>query len=139
MSVLINGKAYAHANIIPMIGGVVIHSITQISYGESQEKENQYGIGKRPVSRGQGPIKPDEVSIEMSMNDVEIIRDNAPNKSLLQIAPFDIPVVYNNGQRVIRDVIKNCEFTTDGRESAVDNKDIKKTFTLISSHVEFSK
>lgn len=139
MSVLINGKAYGHANIVPMIGGVVIHSLTAINYGETQEKENNFGIGTRPVSRGQGAIKPDEVSITISMNDVEVIRDNAPGKSLLRISAFDIPVIYNNGQRVIRDVIKNCEFTTDGRESNVDDKDLTRTFTLICSHIEFSK
>lgn len=136
-TILINGNAYAHANVTPLIGGVVIHSISSISYGEEQEKENNFGIGERPVSRGRGPIKPSEVSIEMSMNDVEAIRDSAPNGSLLQVAAFDIPVIFNNGQRVVQHTIKNAEFTNDGVESSTDSKDIKYTFSLVCSHIKF--
>jgi len=137
MSVLINGRAYAHANVTPIVGGTVLHSISSINYGEEQAKENNYGLGERPVSRGQGPIKPKEVTIEMSMNDVEALRDAAPNGSLLQIAAFDIPVIYNNGQRVVQHVIKNAEFTDDGVESTTDNTDIRRSFTLVCSHVKW--
>lgn len=137
MSILINGTAYAHANIIPIIGGVPVQSVSAISYGEDQEKEDNFGTGNRPHSRGRGPIKAKEVSITISMNEVERIRDAAPNGSLVQIPPFDIPITYNNGSRIVSHIIKNAEFTDDGVESNTGDKDIAKSFSLIASNVQW--
>lgn len=137
MSILINGTAYAHANIVPIIGGVPVQSISAISYGEDQEKEDNFGTGTRPHSRGRGAIRAKEVSITLSMNEVELIRDAAPGGSLLKIAPFDIPVTYDNGQRIVTHIIKNAEFTDDGVESNTGDKDISRSFSLVASHVQW--
>lgn len=139
MSVLINGTAYAHANITPIIGGVPVTSVSAISYGEDQDKQDNFGVGNRPHSRGRGPIIAKEVSMTISMNDVERIRDAAPGGSLVQLPPFDIPVTYNNGQRIITHVIKNAEFRDDGVESNQGDTDIAKSFVLIASHVDWGR
>lgn len=133
-NVLINGKAYDFTQVVVKIFGVNIASVSQINYTEEQAKENNYGTGIRPVSRGRGAIT-STCSLTMSMNDVEAIRDVAPDGSLLKLAPFDIEVSFLNDQKVVNHVIKNCEFTTDGVEAAQDDKDIKKSFDLLPSHI----
>lgn len=133
---LINGRAYSYVEVVVKIAGVEIPSVSKISYTEEQQKENNYGTGSRPVSRGIGKIEP-KASIEMSMNDVEAIRDVAPDGSLLKLPPFDIQVTFLNAQKVVTHVVKSCEFTNDGVEAGTDDKDIKKSFDLIPSHIVY--
>lgn len=131
---LINGQAYDFAQIIVNVMGVPIPSVTSIDYQEEQEKVDNYGAGNRPVSRGRGTIKA-TASIEMSMNDVEAIRDVAPDGSLVAIPAFDIVVVFGNPQNPVKHTIKNCEFKTDGVSGSVDDTDMTKSFDLITSHI----
>jgi hypothetical protein len=131
---LINGRAYSFVDVVVKIAGVPTPSVSKINYTEEQQKENNYGTGSRPVSRGAGKIEA-KASIEISMNDVEAIRDVAPNGSLLALPSFDIEVHFLNAQKVVTHVIKNCEFTTDGVEAGTDDKDIKMSFDLIPSHI----
>lgn len=133
-NVLINGKAYDFTQVVVKIFGVNIASVSQINYAEEQAKENNFGTGTRPVSRGRGAITP-TCSITMSMNDIEAIRDVAPDGSLLKVEPFDVEVSFLNDQKVVNHVIKNCEFLTDGVEAATEDKDLKKSFDLLPSHI----
>ena len=133
---LINGKAYDFTQIVVRILGVPVASISEINYKEDQEKEDNRGAGLRPVSRGYGGIKADG-SLTMSMNDIEALRDVAPNGSLLKLPPFDVKVTFLNAQKVVTHVLKNCEFLSDGVETSVDDKDIKKSFDLIISDIKW--
>lgn len=133
---LINGRAYDFTQILVKILGAPIASVSAISYTEEQTKENNFGAGSRPVSRGQGAINASG-SITLSMNDVEAIRDVALNGSLLKIEPFDIQVSYLNAQKVVTHILKNCEFMDDGVETSQDDKDIKRSFNLVISHINY--
>ena len=133
---LVNGTAFDFAQITANILGVPVASVSSITYTEEQEKVNNYGQGNRPVSRGQGVIEA-SASIEMSMNDVEAIRDVAPNGSLLQVPAFDIEVFFGNPQNPQTHVLKNCEFTSDGVETTQGDTDVKRTFDLVISHVVY--
>ncbi len=135
---LVNGKAYSYVDIVVKIAGINTPSVSKISYTEEQQKENNYGTGSRPVSRGEGKIEA-KASIEISMNDVEAIRDVAPDGSLLRLPPFDIQVTFLNSSKVVTHTIKNCEFTSDGVEAGVDDKDIKTSFDLIPSHILYRR
>jgi hypothetical protein len=133
---LINGKAYDFALITVVALGVPLPSVSDINYTEEQEKENNFGLGNRPVSRGQGAINASG-SLDISMNDIEALRDVAPNGSLLQVPAFDIVVVYGNPQKPVTNVLKNCEFIDDGVETTQNHKDVKRTFGLVISHVKY--
>lgn len=135
-TVLVNGRAYDFGQITLKIGGVEIASCSAVEYAEEQAKENNYGTGNRPVSRGSSSIKA-KAAITMSMNDVEAIRDVAPDGSLLKLPAFDIQVTYKNAQKVVTHILKSGEFINDGVESQVDDKDIKKKFDLVISHVVY--
>lgn len=131
---LVNGIAYSYVDIKVKIAGVEIPSVSKISYTEDQQKSNNYGTGDRPTSRGKGKIEP-KANFEISMNDIEAMRDVAPNGSLLKLPPFDIEISFLNEQKVVTHTIKNCEFTNDGVEAGVDDMDIKKSFDLTPSHI----
>lgn len=133
---LVNGRAYDFTQIVVKIFGANVSSVSAINYTEEQSKENNYGAGTRPVSRGHGAITA-SASITLSMNDVEAIRDVAPDGSLLKLPPFDIEVSFLNAQKVVTHVIKNCEFTDDGVETSQDDKDVKKSHNLIPSHIKY--
>jgi hypothetical protein len=133
---LINGRAYDFTQIFVKILGAPIASVSAISYTEEQTKENNFGAGSRPVSRGRGAINASG-SITLSMNDVEALRDVALDGSLLKIEPFDIQVSFLNAQKVVTHVLKNCEFLDDGTETSQDDKDIKRSFNLVISNVKY--
>lgn len=134
---LINGRAYDYTQITFSILGQPLAGVSSINYTQTQEKTNNYGTGNMPVSRGHGAIE-SECSIELSMNDVEKLRNASPDKSLLSLGAFDILVVYINGVTTVKHVIKNCEFTDDGTETSQGDTDIKRTFTLTPSHINFN-
>lgn len=133
---LINGRAYDFTQIIVKVLGAPMVSTSAINYDEEQTKENNFGAGTRPVSRGHGAINANG-SITLSMNDIEALRDVAPDGSLLKIEPFDIVVSFLNRQKVVTHVLKNCEFTNDGVGGSQDDKDLKKSFNLVMSHVKY--
>ncbi len=133
---LVNGRAYDFTQILVVLLGAPMASANAVNYTEEQAKENNYGAGSRPVSRGHG-AKTVSASISLSMNDVEAIRDVAPNGSLLDIPPFDVQVSFLNAQKVVTHILKNCEFIDDGVETAQDDKDIVRTFGLIPSHIKY--
>jgi hypothetical protein len=133
---LINGQAYDFTQVLFKIFGIPAPSVSAISYTEEQTKENNYGAGSRPVSRGRGAITV-SASVTISMNDVEGIRDVAPDGSLLKLPPFDIEISFLNSQKVVTHVLKNCEFTSDGVEGSQGDTDLKKSFNLIPSHIKY--
>ena len=135
---LINGQAYEYAQIVLQILGVPIAGVSSIEYKEEQEKKNNFGIGNRPVSRGRAAIE-SSGSLEISMNDVEAIRDAniAGGGSMLTIPPFTVLVTFGNPQKVVTHQLMNCEFIDDGVETSQGDTDVKRKFGLVISHVKY--
>lgn len=137
---LINGKSYNFAEINILIGGVVVVGVSEVNYTETQEKANNYGTGDRPVSRGRGPIEV-TASIGLHMEDVQKLRQAAPSGSLLNLDLFDVQVTFLSGTPGINlpatHILKNCEFTDDGVETAQGDGAIMRTFALQPSHIVY--
>ena len=131
---LINGKAYDWSQIIMTINGTEVNGVQAINYEEVQEKANNYGAGSRPVSRGRGRIEP-TASITLDMTEAEKLTDAAPNRNLLEIAPFDITVTFDNAGKVKTHVIKNCEFLNNVRGLEEGNTGTSVELDLLPSHV----
>ena len=132
---LINGREYGWADIVTTIGGVPVTGITAIKYGEEMEKENIYGAGRNPVSRGYGRVK-STASITLLSGTVFALKSKAPKGQLHRIAPFPITVSYqpDAGPMVVH-VLKNCEFKKtefDWKEGDM-SKHIE--LELITSHI----
>ena len=71
------------------------------------------------------------------MNEVESLRDASPDGSLLKIPAFNITVTYLNLQKVVTHKLKNVEFTNDGVETSQGDTDIKRTFDLVISDIQY--
>jgi hypothetical protein len=89
---LINGINYSWQNATIVLFGIPLIGITKIMLKEKQQKDNNYGLGSRAVSRGYGRIE-SECSISVYWDEIARIIDASPGKNILNIAPFDIPMV----------------------------------------------
>lgn len=138
---LINGRAYDYTQIIINILGVPIAGVSKITYTEEQEVKGNMGTGTRPVSVGLGAIEASG-SLEISMNDVEAIRDVATTDplyqgSLLTLPFFDIIIVFGNVQKIVTHTLRNCKFKNDGVDTSQGDTDIKRTFDLFISDIKY--
>ncbi len=59
-------------------------------------------------------------------------------KRLTDIEPFDIPVMYEYKGLVMKDVIRNVEFTDNGVDVKQGDKSIATQFTLLPSHIDWN-
>lgn len=53
-AVLVNGVNWSWANLNNIAFGVPVIGILAINYKIKQNKENNYGVGNEPISRGYG-------------------------------------------------------------------------------------
>jgi hypothetical protein len=128
---LINGVSYGWGNIQLVLFGVPVVGITKIDYKAKQTKENLYGAGYKPVSRGYGKYEY-EGSIEIYTEEWKRIIAAAPNRDPLSIAPFDIEVVFAaNRVAPNKDSLKMCEFLENPLSSSEGDTSIKVSIPLI--------
>ncbi len=133
---LINGHEYGWGDIVVNISGVSVTGIKAVKYEEEQEKENIYGAGRNPVSRGYGRIKTTG-SITLLSPTVFAMQATAPKGKLHNIAPFPIVVMYQPPLGpIVKHILKNCEFKKtafDWKEGDL-SKDVE--LELVISHIE---
>jgi hypothetical protein len=110
---LINGINYSWSNVKLNLFGVPVVGILAIEYDRKQKKENNYGVGVDPVSRGYGNVE-NSASIEIYRDEWQRIIDAAPSKDPLTIVPFDIQVLFGGSSVNFRqDTLRACEFAND--------------------------
>jgi hypothetical protein len=128
---LINGVSYGWGNIKLVLFGVPVVGITKIDYKSKQTKENIYGSGYKPVSRGYGKYEY-EGSIEIYTEEWKNIIRSSPNRDPLSISMFDIQVVFESDKVVFTtDTLKNCEFLENPLSVSEGDTSIKVTIPLI--------
>jgi hypothetical protein len=133
---LINGVNYSWANITILLFGVPVVGITEISYSEKQKKENNYGLGNRPVSRGYGNIEA-EGNLTLYTDEWKRIIAAAPNRDPLLIPPFDIQVVFSGrGLATEKDVLRSCEFLDNPFKASQGEGKLMVTLPLIIAQIE---
>jgi len=110
---LINGVNYSWSNVSLVLFGVPVIGITKIEYTRKQKKDNNYGFGVDPISRGYGN-KEYEGKITLYRDEWNKIIASAPSRDPLDIDFFDIQVSFS-GTRVSPslDVLRACEFLED--------------------------
>jgi len=112
-SPLINGINYSWANIKFNLFGVPVIGITEIEYSRKMKKENNYGLGQDPISRGYGNIE-NEASISLYWDEWRKIISAAQNNDPLFIRPFDIQVLFGSSSLNFKqDTLRACEFMDD--------------------------
>jgi hypothetical protein len=133
---LINGINYSWANVTINLFGVPVVGITKIDYKRKQKKENNYGIGAQPVSRGYGNFEY-EGSIELYTDEWKRIIAASPNRDPLLIAPFNIQVVYGGtGVTIDKDVLRAVEFMEDPLAASQGDTKLLVSIPLIIGAIE---
>jgi len=132
---LVNGTAYAWAQIELRLFNVNLAGIKAISYEEAQEMQDNFGAGNRPVSRGYGAITATG-SITLEMAEVEALQDAAPNGRLQDIPEFSVVVSYlPEGGNIRTHILNNCRFTTNQRNTSQGDMTIDVELPLMISHI----
>lgn len=137
--VLINGTEYSGVDVKVNINGVPVFGIAKIEANEEQEKTDYYGLGSdRPVGRHRG-VKKATGTLTLYPREIEAIQAGAPNKDIMDIAMFDISIVAAplNSDNTFSCILKNCEFTKNGRMFDVNNTTTEVEIPLILSHIEW--
>lgn len=133
---LINGINYSWANISLVLFGVPVVGITKIEYKKKQKKDNNYGAGSQPISRGYGNYEY-EGSIEIFQDEWKRIIAAAPDRDPQQIAPFDIQVTFaGRGLTTEKDVLRACEFTEDSFSASQGDTKLMVTVPLIIGGID---
>ena len=133
---LINGVNYSWANITLILFGVPMVGITKIEYSRKQKKENNYGIGNAPVSRGYGNYEYSG-SIELYQDEWKRIIAASPNRDPLQIVPFDIIVAFGGSRVTVdRDILRMCEFVEDGMDATQGAEKLMVKIPLIIAQID---
>lgn len=137
---LINGREYDWAMVQAQIGNSTnpFYGVTSISYSDTMEKENVYGAGSMPVSRGYGNYTV-EASIELLTSDIVRLMRSVGSRRLQDLPPFDLIIRYahNQADKRTTDIIKNAEFTNNGRELSQNDKSFSTELTIVASHIQW--
>lgn len=132
------GRVAGWNNVKVVMLGRQVEGITALSYKDSVEKENVYGAGNMPVGRGEGNYKA-EASITLLKEEVNaLLLALGTGKRITDIEPFDIPVIYEYNGFILKDVIRNVEFTDNGVDVKQGDKSIATQFTLLPSHIDWN-
>lgn len=107
---MVNGVNYGWSNITLILFGIPVIGIVDISFNEKQAKDNNYGWGDKPISRGSGNFEY-EGSIELYVEEWKKIIAASPERNPLLIPSFDVKIMYG-GSRVqyTTDTLKFVEF-----------------------------
>lgn len=135
-SPLINGVSYSWAQIKFSPFGVPIVGIMNISYKRKQKKENNYGSGNEPVSRGYGNTEY-EGSIELFQEEWKAIIAASPERDPLKIPWFDIPVIYGDSiATTTTDVLRAVEFLEDPFDAKQNDTSLTVKIPLIIGKID---
>jgi hypothetical protein len=133
---LINGVNYSWGNVKLILFGLPVVGITKISYGKEQVKDNNYGFGYEPISRGYGNITY-TAEIEIYQDELKRLIASAPNRDILSIAPFDIQVIFaGSNAQINTDVLQMCEFTKDSVEAAQGDSKLLVTIPIVIAGID---
>lgn len=134
---LINGRAYDWSQITATIAGVPVAGITSINYAETRTIEENFGSGRRPVSRGFGNIE-STATIGLYMTELERLQAAAPNRNIMDIPEFDVTISYVAEDGIpANHIIKNCRFKNNGRDVSQGDTGITTDIELAVSHIQW--
>lgn len=128
---MINNKAIDGADIRANILGIDINGFEEIRYGQEQESQNNYGIGRKPRTYSLGRIVYPDGSIVLYEDAVREIEDALPpGRTLTDIPPFPITVSYEDIALKTRIDIVSAKFKNRPGGAGTGEMGIKQTLAL---------
>lgn len=136
---LINGVNYSWASARMIYDGVPFVGITAINYEETDTKENNFGAGRFPTSRGYGSVAA-TCSISLYKDTLAALQKVAPGGRIQDLPPIDVPVAYvTKSGKFTTDVLKNFEFKQNKVATSQGDTKIVTDIECIISHVEWGQ
>lgn len=131
------GTVLGWNNITVNLFGRELEGIVSIKYGDEEDHAVAHGAGKFPVGKTRGNYTA-TAEIELYVEETVALQRSLPAGMRLQEIPdFDIPVTYEYQGNMMTDIIRNCSFKDNGRESKNGEGKIVKAFTLVPSHIDW--
>lgn len=136
----INGKEYAWGDVEVVLLGRQLLGIKGIEYGIKQEKEYQYGRGNKPYAIQKGNKTP-EGSLTVSQSEIEALLQAAGSgNDITDIPPFNVIISYvpEEGDPIVTDICKNCEFTESMKSIKQNDKAMEITLPFMPLDIEYN-
>lgn len=130
--VLIQGRSYDWADIKVSLLGRVVEGIKAISWKHSQAKQNNYGAGNQPISRGKGN-KEATGSITLTYQEIIAIQNALPpGKVMEDITMFPIVASFTSEtNQFVSYVLSHCEFMECGLDMSQGDMDASYAIPLV--------
>lgn len=134
-SLLYQGVRYSSSTVNNLAFGVPAVGIIAINWKRKQVKENHYGLGAEPDSRGYGQFTY-EGSMTVYKDWWMSVVNAAPDKDPLKIAPFDWTIAFGNANTPFTSETLNAfEFLEDGTEVSSGDTRLKVEVPFIFAGV----
>lgn len=130
-----NGKAYDSADVEVFINGVAVE-VTTATYGNEEENQLNYTLGKKASSWSSGKITP-SCTLGFMMHDIVPIELAAKGGSILNIKPFDVIITFTNEFNIIVVDHLLVKFQNEGREVTGD-MGLKKDYAMFALQVDLN-
>ena len=91
-----------------------LEGITELSYTDEVEKNNEYGAGGYPQGQSRGNYKAESYVNLFSEEIVALQASIPPGTRIQDIPPFPIIVQYEVNGLLFKDVLNNCSFKNNG-------------------------
>lgn len=131
---LINGQAFSFVDAKITAWGVEMHSATQITANEKQEKVNNYGNQTDPVTRGRGK-KEYEANFDFALKDTLKLRKLSLTKKLTDLPPTTLLIFLDNGIDTKEFALPFFEFLEDGLDFGDGDTEARKSHPGIMSGI----
>lgn len=118
--------------------GRELEGIDSIKYSDKENHTLVYGAGKTPIGKAKGNYEPEAaISLYLEEN-IALIKSLPKGMRIQEIPDFDLPISYEYQGSVYTDIIRNCSFTNNGRESKNGEGKIVMEYTLCCTHIDYN-
>lgn len=116
-----------------------VEGIQKLSYDDTVTLENVRGAGRYPIGRSEANYEA-TCSLSLLKEEGDAIMNALPAGMRIQdIPPFDIIALYTRKDGSIqKDIIRNVQFTNNGREVNQGDGSIVYEHTMICSHIDWN-
>jgi hypothetical protein len=130
------GNGASWASFTFSILGVPTTGVQRITYKDMQQKQNNYGAGRKPYNRTKGTIEY-EGSITLFLDVVWALVKSSTTGRLQDLPPFEITcrVVYGTQSKTT--ILKYVEFTENGLDTSEGDMNTIVELPLIIGDIEF--
>ena len=132
------GRIVGWNNITMTLYGRDVEAITEVSYNDEQDMENEYGQGKYPMGQGEMNYK---ANFSFSLYHEELLaiqRSLPPGIRIQDIPPTDVIINYEHNGTTYKDVVRNVRLKNNGREVKQGDGKIVFKVDCLTSHIDWN-